>query len=474
MARTDGGQAGSSSSSSALECGMYDFASSPGGGWDKVGNTAEFNEHKAEFIALYNAHGGVPAINSGTPQNCGGTLRSGKRLYIDNTYLYPLQNAMRCNSAAYGGTPKFAKNGNSVLDTLPSSNALSEHSNCGDHHNPATYWRGSLSAASAAEYVLDNVFTANVCTACPSGHACNGASKTPRDALKYVTNNVYTARPSGYTAAARPRRRAPQPMRLGQVREQQRVHGVSVWSHGNGAAKTACPTTKYVTSNVCSACPFAHACNGAPKTPSATTKYVTSNVCTAYPFAHTCNGAADAGDSLGYVSSDVRATCPSGYTCDGHSKTQCATTKYVADNVGTAYPSAHTRNGTSKTPCDSHKYVNSNVAWRPQLPRLPAADQHTNVAYGRGTWGIRLFVRQWALQVANQEADTADRKARRSRRPDRAKGHDGSHHARVRPAAHPHERGASDRGCGAIAPCKDDVWKKVRRPGDIHPQADGF
>merc|ERR1712079_420741 len=37
----------------------------------------------------------------------------------------------------------------------------------------------------------------NVCTACPSGHTCNGATPTPCASTKYVQNNVCTACPSG-------------------------------------------------------------------------------------------------------------------------------------------------------------------------------------------------------------------------------------------------------------------------------------
>eukprot|EP00937_MAST-01D_sp_MAST-1D-sp2_P006351 g6351.t1 len=134
--------------SSAREYGMYDFATSPGGGWDKVDNIAEFNDHKAEFIAFYNANGGVPAINSWTSSNCCWTLRSGNRLYVDNSYIYPHQNGMRCNGAAYSGTFKFWRSsGGHTYDTLSSSSTFSEGTNCADNNNPAIYWRGSGSAS---------------------------------------------------------------------------------------------------------------------------------------------------------------------------------------------------------------------------------------------------------------------------------------------------------------------------------------
>eukprot|EP00937_MAST-01D_sp_MAST-1D-sp2_P005276 g5276.t1 len=76
---------------------------------------------------------------------------------------------------------------------------------------------------------------------------------------KYVANYVCTNCPSGHTC--------------------------------NGVTKTACATTKYVTNNVCTNCPSGHTCNGTSKTACATTKYVTNNVCTNCPSGHTCNGA---------------------------------------------------------------------------------------------------------------------------------------------------------------------------------------
>jgi len=124
--------------------GMYDFESNPGGGWDKVDNIAEFNNHKAEFIAFYNANGGVPAINSWTSSNCCWTLRSGKRLFVDNSHIYPHQNGVRCNGAAYSGTFKFYRpSGDHTYDTLSSSTTFSEGTTCPDNNNPAIYWKAA-------------------------------------------------------------------------------------------------------------------------------------------------------------------------------------------------------------------------------------------------------------------------------------------------------------------------------------------
>eukprot|EP00937_MAST-01D_sp_MAST-1D-sp2_P007082 g7082.t1 len=167
------------------EYGMYNFAVTPAGGWDLVDTAAELNNHKNEFIAFYNAKGGIPAIESWQSHNCCWTLRSNKRLYIDNTYLYPHQNGQRCNGAAYSGTFKFSKNGNSVLDTLSSSNTFSEGSNCGDSSNPAIYWRGEGKCKNSATCKDGlNSFTCECAAgwegatcdtkkACPSMH-CNG------------------------------------------------------------------------------------------------------------------------------------------------------------------------------------------------------------------------------------------------------------------------------------------------------------
>ena len=141
---------------------------------------------------------------------------------------------------------------------------------------------------SSSTYVKDNV-----CTACPDGHKCDGATATQISCgnnRQYLKDGVCTACPDGHTC--------------------------------DSITATKCAATNYVDGYVCRACPSGSTCDGTAATKCAATKYVLNNVCEDCPDGHTCDGATAAKcAATNYVLNNVCTACPRGYTCDGTTAT---------------------------------------------------------------------------------------------------------------------------------------------------------
>lgn len=129
--------------STPLQFGMFAFHEQPVGGWQLVDTAEELNNRRADFVSFYNTHGGIPAIRNFASTNCCWTLRSGKRLLIDNGVVLPAQaGAVSCRPAGgFMGSFKFYNN-RATRWTLPDTVKFSESAACGrDGANPALYYK---------------------------------------------------------------------------------------------------------------------------------------------------------------------------------------------------------------------------------------------------------------------------------------------------------------------------------------------
>jgi len=122
----------------ASQFGMYDFSKSPGAGWVLVNSLSELNKVKDKFINFYNKNKGIPSIKAWKSSNCCFTFSNGIRVGIDNKYMYPWQNSMRCNGAAYSGTFQFWIS-NYNAKSLASNTQFTEVRNCANNNNPGIY-----------------------------------------------------------------------------------------------------------------------------------------------------------------------------------------------------------------------------------------------------------------------------------------------------------------------------------------------
>jgi len=122
---------------------MYHFHSHPGGAWNLVDTAQELTDRHAEFVKFYNANDGIPAIKHFKSNNCCWTLRSGKRLYVNNAYSYPaVKGSNKCNpSDGYAVSNSYHFHN---ARTISASTKFSEGSNCADAGNPALYYRGEV------------------------------------------------------------------------------------------------------------------------------------------------------------------------------------------------------------------------------------------------------------------------------------------------------------------------------------------